>query len=232
MRAGRGAGSMAVLRWLPQVALALLGGTLVQAWSSGRLSLLMAPQFHPLVLASGLLLGLAAVMSSLRMDQVPCRRPRAALLLVATSVLISLLPPQPSFSLLVANRDAAALEGLAAGFALPPEQRTLVDWVRILRNSPDPRLFEGQAVRIRGFVRQRDGAPPSLAQLVVRCCLADATPVELPVRWPDGEPLPRQDQWLQVTGTMGSREGEAGREAVVIPRRIQPIARPRQPFSS
>ena len=220
------------LRWLPQVALALLGGTLVQAWSGGRLALLMAPQFHPLVLGSGLLLGLAAVVSSLRTDPAPCRRPRAALLLVATSLLISLLPPQPSFSLLVANRDAAALEGLAAGFALPPEQRSLVDWVRILRTSPDPRPFEGQAVRIRGFVRHRDGAPPSLAQLVVRCCLADATPVELAVRWPDDKPLPRQDQWLQVIGAMGSRQASDGSEAVVIPQQIQPIARPRQPFSS
>ena len=142
------------------------------------------------------------------------------------------MPPQPSFSLLVANRDAAVLEGLAAGFALPPEQRSLVDWVRILRNSPDPSVFAGQAVRVQGFVRYRNDTAPSLARLVVRCCLADATAAELTVSWPQAQPAPQRDQWLDVRGVMGHRQGKNGKEALVIPDQIRSIPRPRHPLSN
>ena len=221
-----------MVRRLPQLTLALLGAAMVQAWASGRLMLLMAQEFHGLVLGSGLVLLMVALLSLLKGDPLPRRRPRAALVLAVVATLIIAIPPRPSFSLLGADRKTAYLEGLAAGFALPPDQRTLVDWARILRNSSDPGVFQGQAVKVQGFVLQRKGAPPSLARLVLRCCLADATPVELAVRWPQDGPEPREDQWLEVIGSMEVRQGPSGVEAVVIPQRIRPIPRPKQPFSA
>lgn len=221
-----------MLQRLPELTLALLGAAMLQAWASGRLMLLMAEAFHPLVLASGMVLLLVALLSLVKGKPLPRRRPRAALVLAVVATLIIIFPPRPSFSLLGADRQTAFLEGLAAGFALPPEQRTLVDWARILRNSSDPGVFQGQAVKVEGFVLQRKGAPPSLARLVLRCCLADATPVELAVRWPEDGPEPREDQWLEVIGSMEVRQGPSGMEAVVIPQRIRPIPRPKQPFSA
>jgi uncharacterized membrane protein YcgQ (UPF0703/DUF1980 family) len=64
----------------------------------------------------------------------------------------------------------------------------------------------------------------------VRCCLADATPVGLAVRWPTGRPLPRADQWLAIEGQMAVT-GAAGKERLeVVPSRIQAIARPARPL--
>ncbi|MFO8237492.1 MAG: TIGR03943 family protein, partial [Prochlorococcaceae cyanobacterium] len=62
--------------------------------------------------------------------------------------------------------------------------------------------------------------------LLVRCCLADATPVGLPVRWPAGQPLPRADQWLAIEGRMAVDGGQLE----VVPERIQPIPRPARPL--
>jgi uncharacterized repeat protein (TIGR03943 family) len=98
--------------------------------------------------------------------------------------------------------------------------------VCLLRSQPDPRLFDGDPVRISGFVLPLQGQQPQLARLLVRCCLADATPVGLPVRWPAGRPAPRADQWLAIEGRMAA-EGE---RLVVVPRRIRAIPRPARPL--
>ena len=117
-------------------------------------------------------------------------------------------------------------------FVLPPAQRTLTDWVRLLVLEPDPRLYEGDPVRIQGFVLPMPDGPPQLARLLVRCCIADATPIALPVRWPQSGPPPPADQWLAIEGVMGveMRAGQA--RSLVLPSRIVPIARPARPFEA
>jgi uncharacterized repeat protein (TIGR03943 family) len=113
---------------------------------------------------------------------------------------------------------------------LPPAQRSLTDWVRLLRSQPDPALFDGDPVRISGFVLPMPDQPPQLARLLVRCCLADATPVGLPVRWPSGSPPPEADQWVAIEGRMVMEARPPGATLVVVPSRIRPIARPRYPL--
>ncbi|QEY33509.1 TIGR03943 family protein [Synechococcus sp. RSCCF101] len=206
----------------------LLGASLVQAWLAGRLDLLLAPAFHLLVAGAGALLVAAsgaALVQSWRRPR-PLRRPRQTALLALVALLVMLLPPRPSFSLLVANRSSAALEGLTAGFALPPAERSLVDWARLWRSAPDPAGFLGEEVRISGFVLERPDGSRSLARLVVRCCLADATPVDLAVRWP--EQPPAVDAWLEVSGVVGA--GPEGLEVVAAS--VRPIPRPSQPFDT
>jgi uncharacterized repeat protein (TIGR03943 family) len=115
---------------------------------------------------------------------------------------------------------------------LPPAQRSLTDWVRLQRSQPDPALYAGDPVRISGFVLPLQGQPPQLARLLVRCCLADATPVSLPVRWPPGQPLPQADQWLAIEGVMAVDTTAQPPHSVVVPKRITPIPRPPRPFDS
>jgi uncharacterized repeat protein (TIGR03943 family) len=142
---------------------------------------------------------------------------------------VLLLPPSPSFSQLAANRPPQTDGEPSLDFLLPPAQRSLTDWVRLLRSQPDPELYAGDPVRISGFVLEQEGQPQQLARLLVRCCLADATPVGLPVRWPAGF-RPRADQWLAVHGRMGiAREGGESR-SLVIADQVRPIPRPRRPL--
>jgi uncharacterized repeat protein (TIGR03943 family) len=218
------------MNWLPPFVLGLWGAVLLQAWGSGRLNLLLQADFHWLVLVSGLLLltlaGLAARFAPKRRSG---RTPALVMLLAAPLVL--LIPPRPSFSTLAANRSSGALEGESETltFLSPPEQRSLTDWVRLLRSQPDPELYRGDPVRISGFVMPTPQAAPVLARLTVRCCLADATPVGIPVIWPEGESL-KADEWLAVSGEMGVERIGGVLRSVVIAERVQPIPKPKRPF--
>jgi uncharacterized repeat protein (TIGR03943 family) len=152
---------------------------------------------------------------------------------LATALLAALLlalPPNPSFADLAAQRPPDEGSAGELSFVLPPAQRSLTDWVRLLRSQPDPALFEGDPVRISGFVLPMPNQPPQLARLLVRCCLADATPVGLPVRWPAGSPPPEADQWLAIEGRMALEPRPSGASLVVVPSTVRSIARPRYPL--
>ena len=219
-------------------ALGLWGAVLLQSSLSGRLDLLLSGVFHPLVALSGvallLLAGLLLAELALRGQESPAPSRRQAIpktwwLSAAVALLVLASPPNPSFSTLAANRPAELGDETELSFVLPPAQRSLTDWVRLLRSQPDPSLYAGDPVRISGFVLPQPGEPPQLARLLVRCCLADATPVGLPVRWPAGR-MPRADQWLSVEGTMAIEERNGQSRSVVVAQRITPIARPKRPL--
>ncbi len=215
--------------------LGLWAAVLLRSSVDGRLDLLLRAAFHPLVLVAGLALLLIALLqlvlgrkqrqadgerAGLRRDR------RQALFSGAIAILLLTFPPAPSFADLARQRppDDTAAESLS--FVLPPAQRSLTDWVRLLRQQPDPQLHAGDPVRISGFVLPVPGQPPQLARLLVRCCLADATPVGLPVRWPSSAPPPAADTWLAIEGRMQAD----GDNLVVVPERIRPIPRPARPL--
>lgn len=182
----------------------------------------------------------AAPLATASQDEVPARsrslnpaERRDGWTALATALLAALLlalPPNPSFADLAAQRPRDEGSAGELSFVLPPAQRSLTDWVRLLRSQPDPALFDGDPVRISGFVLPMPNQPPQLARLLVRCCLADATPVGLPVRWPAGGPPPEADQWLAIEGRMALEPGPSGASLVVVPSTVQSIARPRYPL--
>ncbi|MFN6132142.1 MAG: TIGR03943 family putative permease subunit [Synechococcaceae cyanobacterium] len=210
--------------------LALWGLVLLLSSLTGRLDLLLHRAFHPLVACAGLALltlaGLQLLQSSKRPRSLP---PWPSLLSAAVAVAVLLIPPDPSFTVLASGRPDGLPEPPKLAFILPPEQRSLSEWVRLLRSRPDPALYAGQAVRISGFVLPQPEEPPLLARLQVRCCLADATPMGLAVAWPAGF-QPRANQWLSIEGRLitGQRGGET--ISVVQPQRIRPIPRPLRPL--
>jgi len=216
------------------LALALWAAVLLRSSADGRLDLLLRASFHPLVGAAGLaLLALAALQGWLgwhhpeRADRSGGRRDRSITAITAAiAALVLALPPAPSFAQLAQLRPADDTADETLSFVLPPAQRSLSDWVRLLRSQPDPHLFDGDPVRISGFVLPVPGQPPLLARLQVRCCLADATPVGLPVRWPARGPRPVADQWWALEGHM-VREGQ---RLVVAPERLKRIRRPARPL--
>jgi uncharacterized repeat protein (TIGR03943 family) len=205
--------------------------------ADGRLDLLLRAIFHPLVAIAGLLL-LAVALLQLRLafgagrsERGDRRQARTLLLTAAIALLVLLLPPAPSFADLAGQRPRDETAESELSFVLPPAQRSLTDWVRLLRSQPDPQLFVGEPVRISGFVLPMPGEPPQLARLLVRCCLADASPVGLPVRWPAGQASVAADQWLAIEGVMGlGRNPAGGDRLVVLPSRIRPIPRPGRPL--
>ncbi|QVV67788.1 TIGR03943 family protein [Synechococcus sp. LA31] len=210
------------------LALALWGAVLLVSTLSGRLDLLLRGVFHPLVGLSGVvLLAIALQQAWQRRRERRWNRSWALSSLLAIAVLA--LPPNPSFSDLASNRNSDLGSDVELDFLLPPGQRSLTDWVRLLRSQPDPQLYQGDPVRISGFVLTQPNGPPQLGRLLVRCCLADATPIGLSVRWPPGF-TPKPDQWLAIEGAMGVDSVAGQQRNVVLPARIRPIPRPARPL--
>ena len=210
------------------LALALWGAVLLGSSLSGRLELLLRGLFHPLVAASGVVLLALGLQQTLQRGARPGWR-RRWLLAAAVALAVLLIPPNPSFSDLAANRSSDLGTDLQLDFQLPPGQRSLTDWVRLLRSQPDPQLYAGDPVRISGFVLPQPGDRPQLGRLLVRCCLADATPIGLPVRWPPGYQA-KADQWLALEGRMGVERHNGTPRSVVLVERLRPIPRPARPL--
>lgn len=210
--------------------LTLWGLVLLLSSLSGRLDLLLHAAFHWLVGAAGVVLIALALVQVWQRRQLPAGRvPRSWMLTALVGVAVLLLPPDPSFTVLASGRPQGLPEPPKLAFILPPEQRSLSEWVRLLRSRPDPALYDGQAVRISGFVLPQPEGPPLLARLQVRCCLADATPMGLPVAWPAGF-RPKPNQWLALEGRMTTASIGGEPTTLVRPDRIRPIARPRRPL--
>jgi len=219
------------------VALGLWASVLLRSAADGRLDLLLRAAFHPLVAVAGLLLlALAGLQLAVALrDPLGRCEPlgrRSASALAATALVAALVlavPPAPSFADLAGQRPRDESGADTLSFVLPPAERSLTDWVRLLRSQPDPALHANAPVRISGFVLPMPEGPPQLARLLVRCCLADATPVGLPVRWPPGPP-PRADQWLAIEGRMERQASASGDTLVVVAETVRPIPRPARPL--
>ena len=215
----------------------MIRGTLLIIWGwivlwsviSGRLDLLLRGVFHGLVGVSGAALLLAGVVLLIRHRGRRERMPWPWWSSATIALLVLIAPPNPSFSDLAESRPQGLPEPPELAFVLPPGQRTLTEWVRLLRSQQDPDLVDGNPVNISGFVWTQQNGPPLIARLTVRCCLADATPAGLAVDWPDGFE-PTTNQWLAIQGEMAVTMRDEQRVAVVMPKTITPIPRPKRPL--
>lgn len=90
---------------------------------------------------------------------------------------------------------------------IPPEKRSLIEWVRTLNVYPEPDNYIGQKANVTGFVVHLDHLPDNyiyLSRFVLTCCAVDAYPVGILVELPKSRSQFPQDSWLEVQGVMNS----------------------------
>ena len=142
------------------------------------------------------------------------------------AALVLVLPPSPSFSDLASNLPQGLPDPPELAF-VSPEQRSLTEWVRLLRSQPIltlwPAILCASAVLSGGNPRPTADRPAHGALL-----LADA-PAGLAVEWPESF-TPKTNQWLAIEGTMSVQNRNERRIPVVIPQNITPITRPERPL--
>jgi putative membrane protein len=117
--------------------------------------------------------------------------------------------------------------------SIDPEDRNILDWLRVLGTASDLREYEGQEVSILGFV-YRDARMVGTSQfMVVRftlsCCVADARPVGLLVAPPAGTEL-AQDTWINVTGKFSIQVIDGVDTPVIEAESIEVTTQPEQPY--
>ncbi|MBE9199536.1 MULTISPECIES: TIGR03943 family protein [unclassified Nodularia (in: cyanobacteria)] len=240
--------------WIDALAVTSWGILMLQYWVSGKLYLLIHPNFFGLVIGCGIAFVIIGVLKMREIWRLRRRR-------VDTSNLqhMNLFPPGWGSALLlfvailglmitprVFASDTAMQLGvtdlLSTGRAQPqsfrpstrPEERSLVDWARTLNVYPEPDSYTGQDAKVQGFVIH----PPDigedyvfLARFVLTCCAADAYPVGLPVKLPENQKRYPPDTWLEVEGKMITETLAGKRNLTIAATAIKEIPQPRNPYS-
>ena len=119
--------------------------------------------------------------------------------------------------------------------ATKPEERSLIEWIRTLNVYPEPDAYNGQKVEVTGFVIYPRGLSEQyfwISRFILTCCAADAYPVGLPVKLPEGRSRSKypQDGWFRVTGEMITEELNGQRKLTISPTKIESIPKPKNPY--
>jgi uncharacterized repeat protein (TIGR03943 family) len=229
--------------------LGAIGWFLYTRLLNGKLFFYVHQRFAWLMLAAALLFILLALTTA---DQARQRAgqgehvhthrhhvPRAALFLVALPVALGILvPPKPLGAPAMGNRElspgalASAQRGGERELLAPEEGGSILGWLMRFGSDPDPAAFAGQQADVLGFVYRDDrfaGDQFMVARFAVFCCVADASPVGLIVRWPGASDL-ELDGWVQVRGRFGAGEFEGQTLPILIAEEVLPAAQPAQPY--
>lgn len=247
-----------LMPWLDVSAILAWGILMLKYWLTGKLRLLIHPDYFWLVIFGGfglLALGTLRAQSLLSM----LRRSRASRIILPQTVQhISLFPPGWSSTLLlitallgfiitprVFTSQTAIERGVADTLSMtrshpvsfrstkPPQERSLIDWIRILNVYPEPETYRGQKVKVQGFVIHPKEMPEQylmLARFVITCCAADAYPVGLPVKLTGNRSAYPQDTWLEVEGQMIAETLAGKRQLTIQATSLKPIPEPKNPY--
>lgn len=238
--------------WLDVLAILIWGILLLKYWLTGKLYLLLHPDYMWLAVVAGVFLVTLGGWKAVQVMRSSRHRPLpnmqhftlfppgwSSALLVAVGIFGLQFTPQP-FSSGVAI-DRGVTDTLAMTRSQPQtfratsrsEQRSIVDWVRTLSVYPEPDAYMGQKVNVQGFVIQ----PPNLAdnyllisRFIITCCAADAYPVGLPVKLSGSRSAYPPDTWLQVEGTMTTETLNSQRQLVIQATALKPVPQPKNPY--
>ncbi|MBW4620794.1 MAG: TIGR03943 family protein [Cyanosarcina radialis HA8281-LM2] len=243
------------------LAIAAWGILFLKYWLTGKLALLIHPNYFGLVVVTGSVLLVMAAIQGIQL--VRSRRQRASkkraipidpaemqhitlfppgwasALLLITAIVGLIITPQVFASQTAIDRgiteSAISTRYQPKSFrsTIPPEARSLIDWVRTLNANPEPDAYTGQKARIQGFVihaPELSGRYLLLSRFVLTCCAADAYPVGLPVKLDRDRQAYKPDTWLEVEGRMITETLNGKRQLTVEATALKPIPEPKNPY--
>lgn len=239
-----------LLPWLDVLAIAAWGILMLKYWLTGKLNLLIHPDYFWLVITGGL--GLLIVSGLKGWELLQRRRAIAPAtqhitlfppgfssgLLLTTAILGLVITPRVFTSQAALQRGVTDYLGAtrsqpqAFRGSRQPEERSLVDWVRTLNVYPEPDAYTGQKVKVQGFVIHPAELPEQyllLSRFVITCCAADAYPVGLPVKTQNRKAYPA-DTWLEVEGQMSTENLGGKRQLTIQASSLKQIQEPQNPY--
>jgi len=231
------------------VALAAWGSLLLKYWLTQRLYLLIHPNYLALAIAGGvLLLIVAGVKLGHWLKQPQISPPHTTLfppgwssaILLTAALLGFLITPQLFSSQTAIQRGVFESTTMtrsrpqAFNYAVDPQKRSIIDWVRTLNVYPEPDAYTGQKAKVQGFVVHSPDQPDNyliISRFVITCCAADAYPVGLPVKLNGSRSAYKPDSWLEIQGEMITETLNNKRQLVIQAQEIQSIQPPQNPFA-
>jgi uncharacterized repeat protein (TIGR03943 family) len=243
-----------LLPWLDVLAITAWGILMFKYRFTGKLNLLIHPDFFWLVMLGAIVLLTIAVFKGLKLwkqnrrYEAPTNQQHinifppgwSSALLLTTAILGFIITPRVFASQTALERGVSEILGAtraqpqAFQASMRPEDRTLIDWIRTLNVYPEPDDHTGKKVKVEGFVihpPELDQDHLVLARFIITCCAADAYPVGLPVQLPDTRDNYPPDTWLQVEGQMITETIANKRQLTIKAKSLQEIPQPKNPYS-
>ncbi|MDG4832693.1 TIGR03943 family protein [Solwaraspora sp. WMMD1047] len=208
------------------VVLLLLGGAVLKASFTDMYLRYVKESLQPFLIASGLLLVVAAVMTlfyDLRRRPVAAtggddagddhghahHEPRVGWLLILPVLGLLLVAP-PALGSYAAGQAGTALSSQQVSDYPPlpdgdPVRTSVLDYAS--RALFDKGVSIGdRRVQLTGFIVDNPGGEPLLARMILSCCAADGRPIKVGM---DGNPPAglAPDTWVEVTGRYSDRVG-------------------------
>lgn len=237
--------------WLDVITMLTWTILLFKYWLTSKLYILIHPNYFGLTIGAAVAL---LVMGGLKARQIlekttlpPLQHitlfPKgwSSLLLLISAILGLLITPQ------MFGAQTALQRGLTESLpitraqpqefrtAIKPEDRSLIDWIRLLNLNPEPDSYKGQKAKVTGFVVYPPNLPEKyiwLGRFVLTCCAADAYPVGLPVLLPENtlRTTYPQDSWLEIEGQMITETLNNQRKLTIKANSIKRIQPPKNPY--
>jgi uncharacterized repeat protein (TIGR03943 family) len=245
------------LVWLDVAAIFAWGVLLLRYWLTGKINILLHPDYIWLAISAGVfLIGLGSLKVLQILRQTSKRRstrPRPSTLqhttlfppslssglLLAVAIVGLQFTPQPFTSQVALQRGVT--DTLVMTRSQPqsfrgnvrPEDRSIIDWVRTLSVYPEPDAYKGQQAKVEGFTIH----PPELSdnyltisRFVITCCAADVYPVGLPVKLSQSRSAYPADRWFRVEGEMITETLNGQRQLVIQATSLIEIPEPKNPY--
>jgi uncharacterized repeat protein (TIGR03943 family) len=248
-----------VLPVLDILALGTWGILMLKYWLKGQLSLLIHPNYFGLVVAAGITLVILSVLRLVQLINQARQQAAGRVPVFPVGQHISLFPPGWSSVLLlvaailglvitpqVFASQTAIQRGITDSLTMTraqpqafrsysnSEERSIIDWVRTLSVYPEPDAYQGQSVKVQGFVVYPPHLPSQyilISRFVITCCAADAYPVGLPVKLSGKREDYPVDSWQEVSGQMITETLDGKRQLVIEASSLKKIPKPANPYS-
>lgn len=160
--------------------------------------------------------------------------------ILALPLLIGLLvPPRALGTTEIATRGINASAPLTArsgeetlSVELASTQRTVLDWIRAFNYANEPRLFEGEAADVTGFVyhdERLEAGQFMVGRFSLTCCVADAVATGMVVNWPEAAGLV-DNQWVRVRGVIEVAEFDEKTVPLIRAASVENVPTPVQPY--
>ncbi|MDX2228069.1 MAG: TIGR03943 family protein [Leptolyngbyaceae cyanobacterium bins.349] len=239
--------------WIDVIAIAAWGVLFLQYWMTGKLYLLIHPNYMGLTVAAGIGLLALAGWRALAIVRQSSRRSAngelshitllptgwSSTLLLATAIFGLVITPRAFTSQTAIHRgvkDGPTLTRVkpqAFRGSTSSEDKSIIDWVRTLTVYPEPDAYNGQKVKVQGFVIHPTNLPDQyflISRFILTCCAADAYPVSLPVKLTTSRTTYPPDTWLEIEGQMITETLAGKRQLVIRATAMKQIDEPKNPY--
>jgi len=115
---------------------------------------------------------------------------------------------------------------------MEPEQRNVLDWVKLFYFEKNLEPYVGQQASVIGFVYFDERLPEGqffVSRFTLACCAADGYAVGMIVEWPGTAHL-EQDTWVQVKGPVEVSIFEGATSPLIRAEAVDLVNPPEQPY--